>query len=64
MTYKVGNIIVFEATEPAKCKNCGDVSELRPYGKNGEWICFACGMLDEEETMKQFDKLFSGERDI
>lgn len=36
------------------CELCGAVDELRPYGPNGEWICFDCGMKDEETTTARF----------
>lgn len=64
MTKLVGDIVVIEPTSPAVCTDCGCVSELRPYGKNGSYVCFPCRMKDEEEAKKQFKKLFSGERDI
>jgi hypothetical protein len=35
------------------CELCGEVAELRPYGPNGEEICFQCGMKDEEATKRQ-----------
>jgi hypothetical protein len=40
--------------KPAKCELCGKVEELRPYGPNGESVCFACGMKDEKSAIKQF----------
>jgi hypothetical protein len=40
--------------EDAACDLCGNVEELRPYGPNGENICFDCGMLDEETTKRMF----------
>lgn len=47
------------AVEPAmKCEMCGANEETRPYGPNGERICFTCGMKDEKTTMKQCLKLF------
>ncbi|MDR0532525.1 MAG: hypothetical protein LBH01_01065 [Verrucomicrobiales bacterium] len=43
------------------CRECGTVDqELRPYGKDGKWICFACGMKDEEEARRQFEKILGG----
>lgn len=42
------------------CQLCGKQAELRPYGPQGEWICFACGMLDEETTKKQFGNFLDG----
>ena len=40
------------------CQVCGKKEELRPYGKNGAWVCFECGMKDEEEAKRQFNKQF------
>jgi hypothetical protein len=34
------------------CELCGKVEELRPYGHNGEDICFACGMQDNKSAEK------------
>ena len=52
----------FIAEEPiAACEMCGTIDELRPYGPNGEQICFECGMKDEETTRKQFAKYVLGE---
>lgn len=31
-----------------KCSQCGTTEkELRPYGPNGSWVCFDCGMKPE-----------------
>ena len=38
----------------SNCELCGKEDELRPYGPNGEWICFSCGMKDEETTKARF----------
>lgn len=43
-----------EAEDPRICQQCGEFAETRPYGKGGMRICFQCGMLDEEETGRQF----------
>jgi phage/plasmid primase-like uncharacterized protein len=43
-----------------KCQLCGKQDELRPYGPNGEWICFDCGMKDEATTEAQFAKVLDG----
>jgi hypothetical protein len=42
-----------------KCELCGKIAELRPYGKNGEFICFPCGMEDEKTTADRFYKITS-----
>ena len=57
-------IIVIEQTAPAICTDCKASKELRPYGKDGAWVCFECMMKDEAEGFKHFKKLTSGERDI
>lgn len=46
--------IIKESNGPNCCEICGKVADLRPYGPNGEWICFKCGMKDEETTSKVF----------
>ena len=54
-----GNVVVIGSKEeaiPAPCEYCGKVDELRPYGKNGAFICFECGMKPEnkETTIKKY----------
>jgi len=49
-------VVFIEETPDAKCELCNKIDELRPYGPNGENICYSCGMLDEEATAKQFLK--------
>ena len=56
MTKLIGSTLVIEAEKPDVCEMCGDEDELRPYGPNGENICFDCGMQDEEAAMQQFAK--------
>jgi len=43
-----------------KCQDCGCVAELRPYGPSGKFVCFDCGMKDEEEATRRFDALIAG----
>lgn len=43
-----------------ECQLCGKFGELRPYGPNKEWICFECGMKDEETTKAQVIKTIAG----
>ena len=53
----------FIAAEPDQmCEACGKVSECRPYGPNGEQICFDCAMLDEETTRKKMAEYIFGEK--
>ena len=42
------------------CEMCGKVDECRPYGPNGENICFECGMKDEATTKKKMEEYIFG----
>jgi len=53
--------VVIEATPDDVCDLCGDVAELRPYGPNGENVCFPCGMKDEAAAIRAFSALMDGE---
>lgn len=39
-----------------RCSVCGSDDELRPYGKGGALVCFACGMKDAETTKAEYSK--------
>jgi hypothetical protein len=48
-------VIVIEEEPPGKCERCGELEELRPYGKRLESgrrmrLCFDCAMLDKKEA--------------
>ena len=45
-----------------KCELCGEVAELRPYGPNGEEVCFDCGMKNTAAAERGFRKLILGEK--
>lgn len=47
---------ILRRRKPQGCDLCGDVKELRPYGPNGEWVCFQCGMKDEAAAKRAFQK--------
>jgi hypothetical protein len=49
-----------EAEPDGKCELCKKIAETRPYGPNGERVCFECGMKDEAAAERQFDKLVLG----
>jgi ribosomal protein L37AE/L43A len=51
-------VIIIEVQQPQQCDFCGQIDELRPYGPNGEWVCFDCGMKDEESVRRQFVRQF------
>jgi len=43
------------------CQLCNSKNkELRPYGRNGEWICFDCAMKDEATTERRFGEVVFG----
>jgi len=59
---------VFNATKgmPEQCEYCKVSGEdLRPYGKNGAWICYKCGTSDEhiKETQKNLHNIL-GNNDV
>ena len=62
MTKMVDGVLFIERGAEGPCELCGKVEELRPYGPNGEKICYDCGMKDEETTKKQFLKIMKGEK--
>lgn len=60
MTRRVGNVVIIEPTEDAVCELCGKVAELRPYGPNGENICYGCGEKDKAITKKKMHEMLFG----
>ncbi len=40
------------------CELCGEHAETRPYGPNGEEVCFDCGMKNEEAAKRGFERRF------
>jgi len=60
MTRRVGDVVIVEVEEDDVCELCGKVDELRPYGPNGERICYDCGMLNPEATKAALLKLYNG----
>ena len=63
MTFDIdGKPVIVFAPEPSdNCQLCGKLAELRPYGPNGERICFECGMAMEPTTSKMFAKVLFGD---
>lgn len=52
----------FIAPEAARrCELCGAVAETRPYGPNGERVCFPCGMKDEAAARRGAARYIFGE---
>jgi len=57
MTFRVGRALVITEGDFGDCDLCGAHDELRPYGPNGENICFDCGMAQMEVTKAKFAEL-------
>lgn len=53
---------IIQEESPQACQMCGVIAETRPYGPNGEEICFDCGMKDEETTKKKMSEYVFGEK--
>jgi hypothetical protein len=52
--------IIYQESDK-RCEYCGKYDECRPYGKNNEQICYACGQKDVKTTKAKMDKyLFGG----
>jgi len=60
---RVGNVGVLDRTfsPDGDCDTCGKHAELRPYGPNGEWLCFSCAMKDEATTARKYREHVFGE---
>lgn len=48
---------------PQVCEFCGVIEECRPYGPNGEQVCFTCAMKDEETARRKMKEYIFGEVD-
>jgi hypothetical protein len=46
--------------EHRPCELCGKVKECRPYGPQGEQVCFDCAMKDEPAAHRGFLKYVMG----
>ena len=56
--------VVLICNEPdGICELCLEKDELRPYGPNGERICFKCGMKDRDTTDKMMGRVLFGDQD-
>jgi len=54
------NSIPITATADAEsCSVCLNEKECRPYGADGEPVCFDCAMKDEKTTKQQFQKVLN-----
>ena len=60
MTKQIGDRLIIEVEQPQQCDICGTIAELRPYGPNGECVCFDCAMKDKPAAKRQFIKRLDG----
>ncbi len=61
MSVRIGKLAIVAVEKPQQCDFCGEVKELRPYGPNGECICFDCGMKDKATTEKRMGIVLFGD---
>ena len=62
MSKRIGNIVVICEEPKNICEMCSEFAETRPYGPNGEYICFDCGQKNIETTQKMMNKVLFGEK--
>lgn len=60
MSMRIGDVSIIEVEPDRKCELCEKVAECRPYGPNGEQICFECGELDAIGTQARMKKVLFG----
>ena len=61
MSGRIGNIGIIGPEPVQQCDSCGKIAELRPYGPNGECICFDCGLKDKETTKRRMGVVLFGD---
>jgi hypothetical protein len=61
--YRDATIIDRREVPKGECQLCNaDGVELRPYGPNGEWICFHCGMKAKSATEAKMGEILFGDK--
>lgn len=60
MSERIGDVFHIFETPPGECEMCGRTDELRPYGPEGEHVCFDCAMKDRAAAERQLAKLLDG----
>lgn len=61
MTTRIGKVLLLEDEPSSVCDLCGNNEELRPYGPNGENVCFDCAMKDEAAAKRAFYSRLEGD---
>ena len=62
MSERVGKAALIYTEKPLQCDYCGKIKELRPYGPNGECICFPCAKKDKPTTEKMMGIVLFGNK--
>jgi hypothetical protein len=57
MTQRIGDLVIIEPEDDRECELCGKEAETRPYGPNGERVCFECGQKNPEAIQRGIRKL-------
>lgn len=61
MSRRVHGVPIIEEEPDDICELCGAFDETRPYGPNGERICYDCGMKDMATTDRMMGKVLFGD---
>lgn len=51
----------FQFLDTGICDICNSKEETRPYGPNGENVCFGCGMKNEQIVKERFLNLLESQ---
>lgn len=62
MSRNVNGVPIIEAEPDFICFLCGKIEETRPYGPNGEEICFDCGMKNKAQTDAVMGRVLFGDK--
>lgn len=63
MSKNINGVPVIFEEEDSICDLCGKLEECRPYGSNGESICYDCAMKDKETTNKMMSRVLFGDKE-
>ena len=50
----------WEPNAPDRCEMCNELADdLRPFGRDGQWVCYNCSIIDQHQTVKRCERLMS-----
>ena len=61
MSTKIGDTTIISKEPNRICEICGKEDECRPYGPNGEDLCYDCAMQDPITTEVMIAKTLFGD---